>query len=426
MSIKTTFTTIIVITLFQFFIWSCKKSPPTPPPINESKLGIIKGKVLNSIDNSPVQNAIVSSITNEMTDTTNTNGEFQLDSLAFGLDTLIISASHYDTSYLYIEINKEIEETTVYLDKIPHYYIYAGNGGYNQVFVIDSYTATVIDTFYIPAEYHLYILDISPDGDNLYISAESDDYTQIKTFCLNSKTGVILKTLSDVSIKVMPNGNLFTKHPDEGFRILDPMSYEILLSDTLNIWPKNFHPNLPLLYAQNSDLSLFSYDYETKVIIREYDNLKNVINSVLSPDGKILYGTAYQYRFIAYDLEAGDLLKTYYVNHHGNVAITPDGSEVLLTDPGYMAPPDPSSGKVYFFNTNTTSFDNYIELISENGYPLPTEAVVTGSQGRYAFSSAGFSVYFLNLRKYSLQKSVELEAGGIQLNYLSLSPNLNY
>ncbi len=79
--------------------------------------GQIKGVVKDDALNNPIEGAVIYLSINQVSDTTDSLGQFLLDSLYIGTDTLVINASYYDLLLIPLNINEGINENS-YLMKI--------------------------------------------------------------------------------------------------------------------------------------------------------------------------------------------------------------------------------------------------------------------------------------------------------------------
>ena len=78
-------------------------------------LGQIGGVVMNESLNYPIRDAFVNLSLNQVADTTDSLGQFALDSLVLKKDSLSINAKYYNPIISSIIINEELNETTYYL-----------------------------------------------------------------------------------------------------------------------------------------------------------------------------------------------------------------------------------------------------------------------------------------------------------------------
>lgn len=122
-SIKSIFIAQIVIILPILLIFSCEKKS-TPPYIPETGTGTLTGIVLNENYQFPVAGAHINAVNSQIADTTDDQGNFQLEDLNFGKQILTIAAPYYDTLSTEIIINDTLQNVILNLPVDPDLYCF--------------------------------------------------------------------------------------------------------------------------------------------------------------------------------------------------------------------------------------------------------------------------------------------------------------
>jgi hypothetical protein len=104
----------IFIILSSLLIFSCEKKP-TPTIIPGDEIGTLTGTILNENYQFPVAGAHIKVVKNQAADTTDDEGNFQLEYLNFGTHTLTITAPYYDSLSTEIMINDTLQNVILNL-----------------------------------------------------------------------------------------------------------------------------------------------------------------------------------------------------------------------------------------------------------------------------------------------------------------------
>ena len=425
---------IILFYLCCFLSTSCQKKPNKPEILT---LGSLNGIVQDSYYQEPIAGAIVKALINSKLDTTDSFGIFHLDNLSMGIDTIQVNCPDYNTFYTTVEISNKSEYITLYLPGkgLPGYNLYVGNQGGDEVYVLDTYRNTVIDTL-LGFENYIWNLATTKNGEKLYICTrgEQSNYAgKVFSVDIYSRTISLIwsETASDVFI--VPAGEVFiisylpyTEKAYIGF--IDPISNLITHIDTLNIRDTGynnqgvmFSKNCPLLYAVNSNDCLFAYDYDQKKVVRTYKNLTNPLNMVLSQDGSTIYSTVMGNHLVIFDVEQDSILFSIGTTIAGSLALSADGEYLYITDPGaYMIPEPAPSGKVYIFSTKSMSFVDEIDITEKLpfGYSNQTDHIILMPDGKTAYVSNWLRLIFvIDLQLKEVVEFIEVEAIGMPMVY---------
>jgi DNA-binding beta-propeller fold protein YncE len=222
-------------------------------------------------------------------------------------------------------------------------------------------------------------------------------------------------------------------------RISLPGLTTISVDSVRNFWPMIIDRGRNLLYGnavQNSSAPVvyargfYSYNYVTHdlkslpLLWSPTDTIKDVYSLSLSSSGEILYFTVDEPAGVtvwgaaagAFDLNSRTLLWYYpLVTPIGGIAVSPDGKEVWVTDPGPTGY-EWNSGTIYILDAATGRYLQGISLFgylpdSNPYYPLPSRGIVfapTGDrayvQARQTFTNPYGTVVVVDTRKKAIVK----------------------
>ncbi|HVP37409.1 MAG TPA: hypothetical protein VMT04_10475 [Terriglobales bacterium] len=224
-------------------------------------------------------------------------------------------------------------------------------------------------------------LALSPDKRTLYVlvnvfdtttSSFSSTYYEIDT---RTKTPKYIGPNSSTAIS--PDGRYLFGAVGSRFTIFDAYTHQNTYQDSTVFYPICFDGQRHLVYGSTGKLGEVGiFDYKTKHWVRILNihlwdgQVPAFDHYVLSLNGNELYLLArtYDYYFCVYDLARDSLLVQLGVNSSGQLAITPDGSTVYLTDPGgggscVAIEPNPTE-KLGVFDTRTKTPLPSIDLSS--------------------------------------------------------------
>lgn len=100
---------ILSLILFVFVLQSACEDEVIPPPTIQ-KFGSLSGIVIDSVNGSGYEGAVVISLVNQVTDTTDEAGAFFLDSLMTGTDSILVSSEIHDSLITVLDINEGANE----------------------------------------------------------------------------------------------------------------------------------------------------------------------------------------------------------------------------------------------------------------------------------------------------------------------------
>lgn len=95
---------------------NCEDEPTTP---EQPRYGSLSGTIIDPGDELPYPGAVVSSLVNPVSDTTDTTGQFFLDSLLTGVDTILVMSEIHDSLLTVINISEGMNELTLTPDRFP-------------------------------------------------------------------------------------------------------------------------------------------------------------------------------------------------------------------------------------------------------------------------------------------------------------------
>jgi DNA-binding beta-propeller fold protein YncE len=259
------------------------------------------------------------------------------------------------------------------------YYLYLGNWGSNEIFVVDTDSNVVVDTLGGFDDY-IWELAVTQSGAKLYVSTRYSPVNRPgKVYSVDLLTRKVSIIWTGIASDVFsaPNGEIFIFSYEPRLEeatagttyvgIIDTLSDAITFIDTLDIRTTGynyqsvaFDGKSPILYAVREDNRLFAYNFETREIERIYENIHGpLLHIIISPDGKTLYVAGGP----VFDLEQDSVIAWVGGNSLGSLALSPDGEYLYITDPGsYLLPIIIPSGKIYIFETSSNTHLGYIDV----------------------------------------------------------------
>ncbi|MBO6534813.1 MAG: hypothetical protein JJ966_01235 [Balneolaceae bacterium] len=179
------------------------------------------------------------------------------------------------------------------------------------------------------------------------------------------------------------------------------------------------HPELPLLYAVDSNYRFYKYNYETqeRTYLFEEVNFNPASYFVLSSDGN----TAYFPKGPVLDLKRNRQMGSINLPFFGTAAVRKDNKEVYITDYGNaIAPGDTESFYVYDPESNSISDTVFLGNNTDLVFLTPNE--------RYAIVNTLVSYYIIDLREREIFKKYSYYRNGrrqISTERIYLAPNPN-
>ncbi|MFA4906986.1 MAG: carboxypeptidase regulatory-like domain-containing protein [archaeon] len=408
---------LLTVTLFLIFLqFMCDRESPIKPP---SSKGSIYGVVIDALTSLPIDGAIVIASKNQVTDTTDSLGSFTLIDLSIGQETLTINAEGYETKNKVVEVKPDSQWIEITLNRVAeNLYLYVGTAGGNDLFVVDVDFMQKVDSLYF-APGHMQGLYITPGGTKLYITQGWPDSA---VYYLDTKS----RTYHPTSLF---NGFIRFSESEEGFFFrygggifnLDTLTDRVTQIDTVTLGEIiAFDKKSPIIYYISND-HLYSYDYYQKKITDSL-SLPPAWNKAMTPDNSELYFTTPNGYLGVINIQSDAVEYITYANPNGEIAVTPDGQYVFVTDPGSTIPMSQGSGFLIVVKTSDHSLDGYIDvnpIAFEN--PTTSRIVITHSSN-YAFAANSFGgdVFVTDNRQRKAIKRIDFRPIGATIGPLVL------
>jgi len=405
--------------LLILFLINCSKITPIEPPT--PGIGSVYGIVSDAQTQQPVADAIVLALTNQIADTTDSLGNFQLADLAIGKETLQINAAGFENQNKAIDITHDSQLVDISLNRVrENLYLYVGTFGGNDLFVVDVDSIQKADSLYFTPGY-MSRLYITPGGSKIYVTQGWPDSS---VYYLDTKTRTYHLTN-------LPNSIIFFNDNKEGFLFrfgggifnLDTLTDQITLIDTIALGEIiAFDKTSPIIYFVKNE-KLYSYNYY-QTGITDSLSLPPAWNMAMTPDNRELYFTTPNGLLGVVDVQSGAVEYITNANPNGRIAITPDGKYVLVTDPGSNFPPSPGSGLIIMVRTSDHSLDQYIDVKTIAGDNPTTSKIVITPSSNYAFAanSYGGDVFVININQRKAIKKIEYRPTSATIGSLTLRP----
>jgi hypothetical protein len=266
-------------------------------------------------------------------------------------------------------------------DILERYYLLIGSG--TSIRVYDTELHAFVDSIggFIKG---VSDIEATKSGGKIYVCTgfvNAPGYVYVMNWMTKEKE-IILSKRSEIFISPKGIPFIMASEPYDTLRrmgTIDTLTNAISWFDTLDIEDGGtsdqalvFDPSQPVFYSitnynnVNGGLKLFKYNYETKEIIRYYNNSGFPLHRMtIDPSGKYIYFAGGPAIDLEKDSVVGDFrfaLKDY----NGSIAIDSRGTVLCTTDPGgYLIDPTPS-GMVAVFRTLPQGFYstnyNFIDL----------------------------------------------------------------
>lgn len=292
------------------------------------------------------------------------------------------------------------------------YYLYVGSLTFPEVFTVDTECNVIVDTLTFP--HTVGSLAITKSGAKLYVASGIISVVNLKT----KQTTLFYDQSQSASVHVGPHGQVFVisrTHYQAPWTIgiIDTLSDAVSIIDTLDLHDETgdqrvaFAPKSPLIYAFNKEGRLFAYNYETKEVMRTYQNLYTVapVHMIISHDGKHMYTT-----LSVFDLEADSIVCEIDAKISAYLALSPDGKYLYITDPEHISIEFPVSGKVRVFDTGTNSCVGDIDVNKAvpYGQSNTTDCIVITPDGKTAYvSNWYYLVFVIDLQRREVIKTIQ-------------------
>lgn len=414
-----TFLLSMLLTLIVLLQIKCTNpnEPPTkiePPPLT---IGSIYGRVIDAQAQLAAKNVAVVAFNNQVADTTDSLGFFNLEGLSTGEETLQFTAAGFESQTKIINIKPDSQWVDISLNRMQeNLYLYVGTAGGNDLFVVDVDSLKKVDSLYFsPGK--MFRLSITPDGSKLYVIQTDPPYA---VYFLDTRSRSYHPTnLFGYFISFNNKGEGFLLNTRKLFSF-DPITDQATLIDTLDIGFIAFDKITPIIYFVKKG-KLYYYDYIQKIITDSL-SLPPAWNMAMTPDNRELYFTSPNGLLGVINIQSGTVEYITNANPNGRIAITPDGRYVLVTDPGSNFPMSLGSGLLIVVRTSDHRLDGYIDVKPIAGdNPTTSEIIITPSNN-YAFvtNSNGGDVFIIDIRQLKAIKRIEFRPIGATIRSLAL------
>jgi DNA-binding beta-propeller fold protein YncE len=210
-------------------------------------------------------------------------------------------------------------------------------------------------------------MSVSAEGEEIIVSSFEPRDTLL---VLNRTTYDTITTLPLSGYLELSNTGSYIAVQGDSLVFLDGETYAPIFSDTVEVESGRFIFGDTLFYCVRNYREILVYDMRGESLMTRFEYVDRWLNqdyrpSVYllqpSPDGKIIYF------LVAYTTSAYKNLNAYYVEHDsttlrypmgsgvGDMRLTPDGRQMLVTDPSNMFG-DYASGNVISMNPNNATF----------------------------------------------------------------------
>lgn len=408
---------LVSVTISFFLHLKCDKESPIKP----SGTGTVYGIVIDAQTGFPVTEAVVLASKNQVSDTTDSLGVFTLLELSTGQETLIITCEGYEDNSEVVEVNSDSVWIEIAINRIAeNLYLYVGTFGGSDLFVVDMDSMQKEDSLYFTPG-SMSRLYITPGGSKLYITQEWPDYS---VYYLDTRSGTYHPTN-------LPNSTIFFNANNEGFLYnagglfaFDTLTDQTTQISNINLGVGGFiacDRFSPVIYFIKNE-KLYSYDYH-HTMVTDSLFLPPIWNRMMTPDNKELYFTTPNGLLGVINVQSGETEYITYANPNGQIAVTPDGQYVLVTDPGSNFPMSPGSGLVILVRTSDHSLDQYIDIKTIAGDNPTTSRIVITTSSNYAFAanSYGGDVFIIDLRQRKAIKRLEFRPASATIGSLVLA-----
>lgn len=282
------------------------------------------------------------------------------------------------------------------------YFLYVGNIGLGEVYIIDTDSNVVVDSLKFDMG-GITSMAVTKNGAKLYVS-----YDKIYAVDLITKQmKIVYEPMPYASLYSAPDGTIFIIYYQNQWMIgtIDTLSDCIVTLDTLDFSVFGdersnqrlvFNQAKPIIYSVNKDNKIFAYNYLTKKVERVYNNIFNPLHLTISRDGKTMYCTAYANTLVVFNLETDSIDFLTGVNHLAYFALSPDGEYLYITDPRYLSLMPLPSGKISIFQTSTNSYVGYIDVNEASGEAYTvTDRIIILPDGKTAYVTNWYNMLFV-------------------------------
>lgn len=306
-----------------------------------------------------------------------------------------------------ITINFNVERKTD-----PGYYLYALCD--NIIFVIDTYTNSVIDSIK-GFDNYLHSFEITYNN-KMYVSTDSYlNPSNIYSVDLISKEIKIIKSFDYISTGGY--SNVFSKnHQDTVFvftknSTMNFVNIGIIENDSVKYFDSLdvdnailgfkkqnvvFDRDSTVLYAMDTNARLFAYNYKLKRITRNYNQIYSPLHMLISDDNQLIYIAGGS----VFDFHKDSILAWIGGNRLGSLTLDESNTKLYITDPGHYQDLEyPKTGKVCGYRTDSYIYSDTIDVFKARlDYWKVTDVIgiIPGTKLAYV-SDWGSYIYLIDL-----------------------------
>jgi len=289
-----------------------------------------------------------------------------------------------------------------------NYRLYAGNWGYDEVYVVNTDSEKVIDT--LRGFGSVWDLALTKGGTKLYVTTRQGLVnTPGAVYSVDLMTKSKRQILAQpADIYVEPDGTplIFASSPYDSLRhvgIIDTIGDAVSFFDNLDIRDSGsnyeavaFSSAGSIFYTVNNQSNVVAYDYALRKMVRYYKNHGEVLNIAISKDNTSLFCTVYGDILIVLDIVHDTILASARCNALGSLAVSPTQDFLYVTDPGkYILPEPVPSGKIGIFQLMANAFTGFIDVNGASGQPYTiTDRMVITPDGTTAYVGDSISRIF--------------------------------
>jgi len=286
-----------------------------------------------------------------------------------------------------------VSDYNVYLAGYPH-----------SIYVYNTREMVLVDSLDPVDVSSLNNFVVSPDGSHLLLSY---GFPAEGVLVYNLETGDTVKTLpAGVNMEVSYTGRYIAHSVADGTDFLDGETFETLFTLPIPFGCGRFSLDDTKFYMLVDNHYVHIYDLATQSLDTSFMFVDNDGNSPSiyrmqqdATGNKFYFAVGYEpyiYYILAYSLEVDSTTMFYRLigPPYGDMSITPDGSQILYSDPGDVFFEMQSSNCIFFFDPDTDAFISVVNAghsIEGDGPPgfTPSTLAIT-PDSRYTIAACSY------------------------------------
>jgi hypothetical protein len=224
------------------------------------------------------------------------------------------------------------------------------DSSFNRIYIYDADSLTLLDSIY--QAHFTWYLDVSPDGQWLYVTDFTSYSTNPTVWKIDARTKQVVWSRSDLwGVRCIANGTLLLAGRDV-LRADDGTLVRHLSDSLYPFWGPVSGTRIAAIGHTSdpdraSDAIVRVIDVATGEVSGGYiarlssgETLQGIYTARLHPDGRRVlaigvYASDYNSWFVVGDVVTGQTLFEYQINYpQGEIAISSDGNLAVFTDPG--------------------------------------------------------------------------------------------